>query len=91
MDWEGLNADVEMILPRNFTRGRYGSIQSVTIHHMAGDLSIEDCYSTWLDSSTSAHYAVQSDGTGGQLVNDWDTAWACGNVSDHESACSLVA
>lgn len=79
MDWEGLNADVEMILPRNFTSGRYGSIQAVTIHHMAGDLSIEDCYRTWLNSSTSAHYAVQSDGTVGQLVNDWDTAWACGN------------
>ena len=77
MDWIGLNADVERILTKHYTPGRNGSIKAVTIHHMGGNLSIDGCYSTWQTREASAHYAVQADGTIGQLVNDWDTAWAC--------------
>ncbi|NPD32265.1 N-acetylmuramoyl-L-alanine amidase, partial [Eggerthellaceae bacterium zg-997] len=40
----------------------------MTIHHMAGNLSIDDCWRVWMGAEASAHYAVESDGTVGQLV-----------------------
>ncbi|WAX16235.1 hypothetical protein EL753P1_00013 [Eggerthella phage EL753P1] len=89
MDWVGLNADVEHILTKHYTPGRNGSIKAVTIHHMAGNLSINDCYNTWQFREASAHYAVQEDGTIGQLVNDWDTAWACGNAWANSNTISI--
>lgn len=89
MDWTGLNADVERILDKHYTPGRDGSIQAVTIHHMGGNLSIDGCWSTWQNREASAHYAVQSDGKIGQLVNDWDTAWACGNWWANSNTISI--
>lgn len=80
MDWKNIQADVTKILPCDYTAGREGAnITGITIHHMAGNLSIDQCYNLWSRSQTSAHYAVQADGEIGQMVNDWDTAWACGN------------
>ena len=89
MDWIGLNADVERILTKHYTPGRNGSIKAVTIHHMGGNLSIDGCYSTWQTREASAHYAVQADGTIGQLVNDWDTAWACANAWANSNTISI--
>ncbi|MDY3129506.1 MAG: peptidoglycan recognition family protein [Berryella intestinalis] len=80
MDWENVQADEYRKLPRNYTAGRQGRrITGITVHHMAGNLSIDGCYSLWSHSGTSAHYAVQADGRIGQMVDDADTAWACGN------------
>lgn len=79
MDWKNLIVDETRIIPCHYNAGRTGSIQAVTIHHMAGDLSISDCYNVWTNNEASAHYAVQADGRIGQLVNDSDTAWACAN------------
>ena len=89
MDWIGLNADVERILTKHYTPGRNGSIKAVTIHHMGANLSIDGCYSTWQTREASAHYAVQSDGKIGQLVNDWDTAWACANAWANSNTISI--
>ena len=80
MDWSNLVADETSIIPCHYTSGRGGrSIDKVVLHHMAGDLTIGGCYSVWSTREASAHYAVQSDGRIGQLVNDWDTAWHCGD------------
>lgn len=89
MDWKNLVADETRIIPCHYTRGRAGSIQAVTIHHMAGNLSIGDCYNVWTNNEASAHYAVQSDGRIGQLVNDSDTAWACGNTWANNNTISI--
>ena len=80
MDWENLNADVEMIIGTHYTPGRSGmSIDKVVLHHNAGNLSVQDCYDVWQSREASAHYQVTEDGTVGQLVNDWDTAWHAGD------------
>lgn len=80
MDWESVRADVYRPIRSSFTAGRQGrGITGVTVHHMAGDLTVGQCFDLWSRSGTSAHYAVQADGTIGQLVDDADTAWACGN------------
>lgn len=79
MDWTNCIADVEKILPCSYTAGREQGIFGITLHHNAGNLTIDDCYRVWCNSETSAHYQVDENGTVGQLVNDCDTAWACGN------------
>lgn len=89
MDWKNLVADETRIIPCHYTPGRVGSIKGVTIHHMAGDLSIADCYNVWTNREASAHYAVQADGRIGQLVNDGDTAWACGNTWANANTISI--
>lgn len=89
MDWKNLIADETRIIPCHYTRGRAGSIKAVTIHHMAGNLSIADCYNVWTNNEASAHYAVQADGRIGQLVNDSDTAWACGNTWANANTISI--
>lgn len=89
MDWKNLVADETHILPCHYNEGRAGCIQGVTIHHMAGDLSISDCYDVWTYNDVSAHYAVQRDGRIGQLVHDCDTAWACGNTWANANTISI--
>lgn len=80
MNFDTLDADENLILSKNFTKGRSGhSIQYVVIHHNAGDLSIRDCYNVWQTRPASAHYQVDRNGRIGQLVWDSDTAWHAGN------------
>jgi N-acetylmuramoyl-L-alanine amidase CwlA len=80
MNFDTLDADVNKILTKHFTKGREGkSIDKVVIHYNDGDLSVQGCYDTWQTRAASAHYQVQSDGVIGQLVWDSNTAWHCGN------------
>ena len=88
-DWENVQPDVYALIDCDYTPGRDGSIQAITLHHNAGNLSIQDCHDLWERSETSAHYQVQSDGTIGQLVNDSDTAWACGNWWANSNTISI--
>lgn len=88
MDFENLQADVNMILPTHYSSGRSGcSIDKVILHHNMGDLSVESCYNIWLNREASAHYQVESSGRIGQLVNDWDTAWHAG---DWDANCTSI-
>lgn len=79
MNFETLDADVVKILPVHYTVGRQGSIKGITIHHNAGNLTVEQCYNVWLTREASAHYQVESSGRIGQLVWDNNTAWHAGN------------
>lgn len=78
--WEMLQADKNYLMNKHYTPGRKGRrINKVVIHHNAGDLTVEGCYSVWQTRQASAHYQVQSNGVIGQLVWDRDTAWHAGN------------
>lgn len=80
MNWETLDADVNMILSKHFTKGRSGKkVNKVIVHYNAGNLSISGCYSVWQTREASAHYQVEDGGRIGQLVWDRDTAWHAGN------------
>lgn len=88
MDFENLTADVERILTQHYTAGRSGrSIEFTVLHYNAGDLTVEDCDNIWQSREASAQYQVCSDGTVGQLVNDWDTAWHAG---DWDANCRSI-
>lgn len=90
MDFENLNADVNKILTKHFTKGRGGNkIQFVVDHYNCGDLTVEGCYSVWQTREASAHYQVESSGRIGQLVWDGDTAWHAGNWAANQKSIGI--
>lgn len=90
MDFENLNADVNKILTKHFTRGRGGyGIEFVVIHYNAGDLTVEGCYNVWQTREASAHYQVESSGRIGQLVWDRDMAWHAGNGTANRKSIGI--
>lgn len=90
MDYQNLKADVERFLTRHFSQGRDGNnIDKVVIHHNAGCLSVDDIYNVWQSREASAHYQVTEDGTVGQLVHDWDTAWHAGSWAANSTSIGV--
>ena len=74
----------------NYTLGRDGKkIEMVTIHHMAGILSAEQCGAIFQNPNrqASAHYGVGKDGEVGQYIDEANTAWANANW---DSNCKAV-
>lgn len=78
-DFANVQPDKYLLLGCNFTAGRPFGIKGVTIHHMAGDLTGEQCNGVWRNAGTSAHYSVDRNGYIVQHVHDTDRAWACGD------------
>lgn len=70
----------KVLLTKNFTPGRRGKkIDRIIVHHNAGKLTTEQCYSVWKNRQASAHYQVEFNGSIGRLVNECNTAWHCGD------------
>ena len=68
------------ILTTSCDKGRYGNkIEKIVVHHMAGDLTVEECGALFKRASVSTHYGIGTDGRIGQYVDEADTAWACGS------------
>lgn len=89
-NWTTLEADIDLIMNKHYTKGRNGRrIDKVIIHHNAGNLTIRGCYEVWQSRPASAHYQVQTDGTIGQLVWDRDTAWHAGNFAANTTSIGI--
>lgn len=59
---------------------RMGSkITTIIIHHMAGNLSIEQCGRVFQTRQASTHYGIGSDGRIGQYVDETYRAWSVAN------------
>ena len=74
----------------NFTYGRSGrKIEAITIHHMAGVLSTEQCGKIFqrVGRYGSSHYGIGNDGKIGQYVDEENTAWT---NSNWDSNCKSV-
>lgn len=68
--------------PSNYTVGRSGSaIRDITIHHMAGVLSAEQCGAIFArpGRNGSSHYGIGVNGEVGQYVDEANTAWTNSN------------
>lgn len=65
----------------NYTKGRNTKITDITIHHMAGVLSAEQCGGIFARAGRngSSHYGIGNGGEIGQYVNEEDTAWCNSN------------
>lgn len=74
----------------NYTKGRSGrKIEAITIHHMAGRLTVEQCGKIFQQVGRygSSHYGIGYDGRIGQYVDETDTAWT---NSNWDSNCKSV-
>ena len=77
---------------KEFARG--AKIDTITIHHMAGNLSVESCAQVFQDTSrqASSNYGVGTDGRIGLYVPENRRAWTSSNAeNDHRAVTIEVA
>ena len=78
----------------NSTNPRNQPISVITIHHMAGNLSVEACgnvFST-TDRQASSNYGIGSDGRVGLYVEEANRSWCSSNrENDHKAITIEVA
>ena len=71
---------------------RNHKIDKITIHHMAGNLSVETCGNVFQSREASSNYGVGSDGRVGMYVEEKDRAWTSSNpANDHRAVTIEVA
>ena len=78
----------------NKTSPRNHKIDRITIHHMAGNLSVETCGNVFAPSSrqASANYGIDSNGRVGMYVEEKDRSWCSSNkANDHRAVTIEVA
>lgn len=78
-------------LSPNRSHPRKHTIDKITIHHMAGNLSVETCGSVFANASreASANYGIGSDGRVGLYVDEGDRAWASASPSNDNRAVNI--
>lgn len=66
-------------------------ISKITVHHMAGNLSVETCGSVFAPSSrqASANYGIGSDGRVGLYVEENDRSWASSSSWNDNRAVTI--
>ncbi len=78
----------------NKTSNRNHKIDTITIHHMAGNLTVEQCGEVFAPKSrqASANYGIGSDGRIGLYVEEKDRSWATSSpANDHRAITIEVA
>lgn len=77
------------ISPNSSARG--AKIDTITIHHMAGNLSVESCAQVFQDTSrqASSNYGVGTDGRIGLYVPENRRAWTSSNRDNDNRAVTI--
>lgn len=77
------------ISPNSSARG--AKIDTITIHHMAGNLSVESCAQIFQDTSrqASSNYGVGTDGRIGLYVEESRRAWTSSNRDNDNRAVTI--
>ena len=74
------------------TSPRNHKIDTITIHHMAGNLSVETCGNVFQTRQASSNYGIGTDGRVGMYVQEKDRSWASANApNDHRAVTIEVA
>lgn len=81
--------DYTKISPNSSTRT--GKISKITIHHMAGNLSVEACASVFqnTDRQASSNYGIGTDGRIGLYVDESRRAWTSSNRDNDNVAVTI--
>lgn len=82
--------DVTILSP-NCNSPRNNSINKITIHHMAGGLSVERCGELFADPDRqgSSNYGIDSDGRVGLYVDEGDRAWTSSSPDNDNQAVTI--
>ena len=74
------------------TNPRNDKIRKITIHHMAGNLCVENCGEVFQNRAASANYGIGSDGRVGLYVDERNRSWASDSrANDHQAVTIEVA
>lgn len=78
-------------LSPNCTKPRNKPITKITIHHMAGNLSIESCGAGFAQPTrrASSNYGIGTDGRIGLYVEEKDRSW-CSSNSDNDNRAVTI-
>lgn len=78
-------------LSPNCSKPRNHAIDTITIHHMAGDLSVERCGELFAASSVeaSANYGIGTDGRVGLYVDEANRSWASSSPANDNRAVTI--
>ena len=78
-------------LSPNCTIPRNKPITKITVHHMAGNLSVEKCGEIFAPTSrkASSNYGIGSDGRIGLYVEEKDRSWCSGNAENDNMAVTI--
>lgn len=77
-------------IPTSHYSSRGGAkIDRIIIHHMAGNLSIEQCGAVFQNREASAHYGIGSDGRIAQYVDEDYRAWSVANAYGDSRAITM--
>lgn len=70
---------------------RKGKIRKITIHHMAGNLTLKQCGDIFASKSrkASSNYGIDSDGNIAMYVEEKDRAWTSGNADNDNQAVTI--
>lgn len=79
------------LLSPNCNAPRNHKIDTITIHHMAGDLSVERCGQLFQDKKrqASSNYGIGSDGRIALYVDEGNRAWTSGSRSNDNRAITI--
>lgn len=75
----------------NSTNPRKSIIRKITIHHMAGNLTVEQCGEVFATKNrkASSNYGIGSDGRIGLYVEENNRAWTSSNVDNDNQAITI--
>ena len=68
---------------------RNHKIDTITIHHMAGNLSIEQCGNVFQTREASSNYGIDSNGRVGMYVEEKDRSW-CSSSPDNDNRAITI-
>lgn len=63
--------------------------KKITIHHMAGNLSLKTLGDVFISRKSSANYGIDSNGKIGLYVNESDRAWASSSYDNDSQAVTI--
>lgn len=71
------------------TSPRNNKIKKITIHHMAGNLTVEECGEVFQTREASANYGIDNKGNVGLYVDEADRAWSTSNGNNDHQAVNI--
>nr|DAF05212.1 MAG TPA: peptidoglycan hydrolase [Caudoviricetes sp.] len=79
------------IMSPNHSGSRLNPISKITIHHMAGNLSVETCGNVFLNPNkqASSNYGIGSDGRIACYVEEEDHPWTSANWENDDRAITI--
>ena len=77
------------ILNNHYSSRNGNKIDKITIHHMAGNLSVETCGNVFKNREASSNYGIGTDGRVGCYVEEEYRAWSTTNPANDRRAINI--